>query len=149
MIQHNNIDRNDAAINTKAPFEWTCPLSLNGAVLPSGAFLSIRVYLSDGMIPPARIYRVTNTGVTFCDSTGAVIGTWRLYAGSASDMINGFIRNDNNVITGFVCTYSNIPAFFRAAASKAGGEYYTDNNDFILLPDCCSMQFSGCCRSLK
>lgn len=147
MLISTNIDRSDEAINTKNPFQWQCPLMLQGVSLPLGCFVSIRVHMSENLRPPARLHRIKTKGnlgsAMFCDANGEAIGSFMLAESADSGLCSSFIRTDAGVIAGQLTYSSELPSFLLTGAKKAGGTLETGQNDFKLLPQCHVPVFKG------
>lgn len=149
-MQYNNIDYTDAAINTKAPFRFECPLRLWGSTLPLGSFISAKIYLPEYAKPPVRLYSVTEREAAFHDDAGSYIGSWHFDQKGTSygDFILHLLRNESGVITGHIAVGLYTSALLKQSAVLAGGLFYTDVSDFILLPQCHLQSFSGTCRAV-
>ena len=146
MLQ-SNLDVTDAALNTKAPFRWDCPLELGSETLPMGSFVGIKVYITEDMLPPVRIHRITTTAVEFYDAKGSYVGSIELpaYIGAAT----GFILNKNGIISGHFSCVPEALTILRQAAIDAGGVYHTKPKDFVLLPQCHAQSMEGCARAIQ
>ena len=154
MIISHNIDRTDEALNTKAPFEWRCPLEIAKSVMPSGAFLSIKVYCSEDVKPPVRLHNIKTAGsegvVEFRDSEGTLIGTWQLQASlNYFPLVSSFIFGKDGTIRGQVTCDYNTPAFLLATTKQGGGSIVTSADDFVLLPSCHVPYLNGICKSFS
>lgn len=157
MLQHTNIDRTDAARDTKAPFMGHCALSLGSSTLTPGAFLSIKVYLTEGMTAPARLNKITTDYIEFADGQGNRIGRVKLSSIhkifvtdiTAYPYLSSCIFNDNNVIMGHITTLLTTPMELLNAAKLAGGAFTPVVDDFLLMPHCHVASFTGSTRAIK
>lgn len=148
-----NLDPTDAALNSNAPFQYGCPLSIGAGHVPSNGFLSIKVYLDSGMMPPVRMSKIelidSDTQVTFVDAAGAVIGTWRAHASTdaTSLYVSGFIYDSVGILVGHITCLNTIPGILRGACRMAGGVLNLAQNDFMLMPQCCESWYKGKMRA--
>lgn len=157
MLQHTNIDRTDAARDTKAPFMGHCALSLGSSTLTPDAFLSIKVYLTEGMTAPARLNKITTDYIEFTDGQGTLIGRVTLNSipktfvsdTTAYPYLSSCIFNDNNVIMGHITTVRTTPMELLNAAKLAGGTFTPGVDDFLLMPHCHVASFTGSARAIK
>lgn len=150
MLRNTNIDRSDEQLNTKAPFEFSCPLALGAVILPPCAFLSVRVYLTEEMTAPVSITSLqavnNSVVVTFRDAGRRLVGSWTAYNRSESgiEYVSDVIENEHGVIAGHVTVQTSVPALlFAACSASPGGRIQPDRRDFVLLPQCCVQQFKG------
>ena len=149
-----NIDRTDAAVNTKAPFQYGCRLAIGSFSLPANAFLSIKVYLDAGYLAPARISRISVVDsvvhLLFVDAESRSIGTWSADS-RVSDLsyISGFIYDSMSVLRGHVVCSADTPGILRAMVNYCGGSFDTLPGDFILLPQCNTYLYKGKLKSFN
>ena len=150
-MRTSNIDISDARLNTKAPFQWNCPLRLWGSTLPSGAFISIKVYLPETAKPPVRLYQITEQEAIFHDATGALLGSMDLAvkAPNSDGYVLSFIKSPDGILVGHVAAELQTSAILKQAAILAGGTFYTAPNDFVLLPQCHVQALSGKARVIR
>lgn len=143
-----NIDINDAAYNTNAPFEYACRLSLGAEqTLPNGSFLSIKIYCDSSVTPPVRMSGIvassTSADLVFSDRANTKVGTASIRysdtpacADAGNAFISAFIRNDIGDIVGHVAVAPEAIGALYIAAHRSGGTFNTDLDDFVLLPQC-------------
>lgn len=156
MLIHSNIDKHEASKNTKAPFMGHCDLDLGGYSMTPNSFLSVKIYMSEGLVPPARIDTITTDRINFTDSSGTFIGSvflpdesGNIYKhNSGYPYLSTYIFNDNKVVVGHVTTLQSTPLELQNAAKVAGGTFKTGVNDFLLLPQCHAASFNGCMRAI-
>lgn len=157
MLIHSNIDKHEASKNTNAPFMGHCALDLGGYSMTPNSFLSVKIHMSEGLIPPARIDTITTERINFTDSSGTFIGSVFLPAedgrisnhNSGYPYLSTYIFNDNKVVVGHVTTLQSTPLELQNAARVAGGTFKTGVNDFLLLPQCHVASFNGCMRAIS
>lgn len=162
MLLHNNIDKNDATYNTKAPFMGHCELSLGNDVLSAGSILSAKFYVPEDMIPPIRLYQVTTKELIFTDYNGTYFGSIAIGVqtpdnvyisdhGFDSDYpyMSGFITNKNNVIVGHITIKPDTIYALVAAAKRCGGTFTAGVDDFLFLPQTHAASFNGGVRAFS
>lgn len=154
MIMHSNIDKTDAALTTKAPFMGHCKCMLGNVPLSANSILSVKIYLTEGMTPPARISKITKNDMTFTDAVGSFIGTIEFPAGNVQPTadypyVSACIQNENGVITGHITMQPYAVKELKDAAVASGGTINTEANDFMLLPQCHAASFVGGVRAFK
>lgn len=149
-LTHYNTDRTDDRINTNAPFEYECPCKFGRITLPQSAFISIKLYIDEGMTLPARLSRVyspdpSSVAVEFCDSHNVLIGTWTapLKLDPGCEYVSGFIYDDDGILRGHVVSDPSTPGTLNAACRFIGGDIKTSLTDFILLRQCCVPWYIG------
>lgn len=158
MLINANIDRNDAQINTKAPFTYESPLKLLDSELPSMAFQSIKIYCGEGFVPPVRLSSVAvvpehpdQCDVRFADKSGkpmchAVIC---LLSEGTKDYITTLLTDDYGVIKGHVTYRRDTPGVLLTAARRSDGLFTTQAGDFTLLPQCHEAWITGNCKAIS
>lgn len=155
MLFQHNIDRNDAAYNTKAPFRYECPLNIGAGSLDTRNVRSIVAYCDEEATPPVRLHSVSldpeHSGACraeFTDAAGQQIGIAYLlkYIGGFHTT---FILNQYMVIKGHISYNSQLTEELMQAARMADGKYTTDDNDFVLLPQCHVARFKGHMRAIR
>jgi hypothetical protein len=145
MAIFHNMDRIDAAINTKHPFRWTCPLEIGGE-FPVREMISVRLHVTENSMPPLRISRfiVDDDVMQWYIQDNA--GRNRLVVNlpvSASATGLYAVRDLAGCLAGhIVCTAACIKAV-HALIQKAGGDIGTNVNDFIFDDDCHVPMLSG------
>ena len=149
-----NIDKTDAALNTKAPFNYDCSLAIGRFSLPANAFLSIKVYLDENYVTPVRISRITVVDsvvyITFSDAVSHNIGTWSADSRvSDTDYVSGFIYDSTSVLRGHVVCQAETPGTLRAMVNYCGGIFDTRAGDFVLLPQCGVYVYKGKLKSFN
>lgn len=162
MLLHNNIDKNDAAYNTKAPFMGHCELRLGNDVLSAGSILAAKFYVPEDMIPPIRLYQVTTKELIFTDYNGTYFGSISIdvqtpdnvylgYQGFNSDYpyMSGFITNKHNVIVGHITIKPDAIYALIAAAKRCGGTFTAGVDDFLFLPQTHAASFNGGVRAFS
>lgn len=152
MLMHNNIDRSDAAVNTRYPFCWHCKLQACGTILPDSAFTTIKLYPDETKKLPCKLLSIDADGnAVFSDADGIPVGTWKmtLKPSSASEYLTGMVYNENNVIVGHLRFRRDIPGMLLAAARLSGGKFTTAYDDFVLLPQCHVLLPSGQARAIR
>lgn len=149
-MQINNIDYTDASLNTKAPFNYACPLRLWGSSLPTGAFVSIKIYIPETAKPPVRLYCITEDEAAFHDSLGAYIGSWHFNdpCTSYGTGVLQLIKNRSDIVVGHLVADPYTAAILKQTAVLSGGPFYTDVADFSLLPQCHIQRLDGTCRAI-
>lgn len=162
MLLHNNIDKNDAAYNTKAPFMGHCELRLGNDVLSAGSILAAKFYVPEDLVPPIRLYQVTAQELTFTDYNGTYFGSIAIgvqtpdnayfaYQGFNSDYpyMSGFITNKHNVIVGHITIKPDAIYALVAAAKRCGGTFTAGVDDFLFLPQTHAASFNGGVRAFS
>lgn len=134
-----------------------CALSLGSSTLTPGAFLSIKVHLTEVMTAPARLNKITTEYIEFTDGQGTLIGRVKLNSipktfvsdTTAYPYLSSCIFNDNNVIMGHITTLRTTPMELLNAAKLAGGTFTPAVDDFLLMPHCHVASFTGSIRAIK
>lgn len=144
-IYHNNIDIVDSARLTKAPFTWECTNIIGDVTLPVNLFRSIKVYMNEDNVPPARLYGVKDNKLIFTDSNGTIIGYFDTTDNSSG---SGFILTSSDLIRGHVVANSEMPVIIRSISISHPDGVYTDYGDFSLLPKCHVKTFKGICKAI-
>ena len=154
MLSHNNIDRQDSQQVSNAPFTFTSTLTLRDSVIPTGSFLSLKVYVEEDYKVPFRIHSINPDGrVIFCDASGTPVITWQTYAATKErnndrPYISSLLYNMNGIIAGHVsCTHTAI-AVIRNVIESITTPYLVDANAFVLIPQCHVAMLKGQARSL-
>lgn len=152
MLISTNIDRTDEALNTKAPFQWQCPLAIGGVRLPLGGFVSIKIYVTEDITPPVKLHKITIKGdsgfIDFCDVDGTFVGRFHITNRTLGSLCSSFLRSQEGVIVGQLTYKPEIPLFFITQAKALGGTVTTDVQDFKLLPQCHVSNLRGVCKSI-
>lgn len=149
-LVHYNLDRTDEQLNTNAPFEYECSCRFGRINLQRSAFISIKLYIDEGMVLPARLSRVyipdpESVSVEFCDAENTLIGTWNtpLEIRAGCSYVSGFVYDDMGILRGHVVCDPATPGTLSAACKFIGGDIKTSVSDFILLRQCCVPWYVG------
>lgn len=152
MAIFSNIDRNDAALNTKHPFDWSCALDL-GSPFPVRELISVRLYVDDKSAVPLRIAKFvwTSTGMrwTIKDNTGDDCASVS-FPEDAKEIITVPVRDTSGCLAGHVvCT----PVFIRTVSAMlraaSGNIIDVNQDDFIFDTSCHIPILSGIFRALN
>ena len=154
MLTHTNIDRADSKQVSKAPFTFTSTLNLAGRELPTGSFISLRLYVEEGTNVPYRIHSIQQDGrVIFCDSTGTPVAYWQTYPETEQVIndipyISSLLFNMNGVIAGHVACTHTVISVIRSVIESLTGAYMVPADAFVLIPQCHVAMMQGVCRSI-
>lgn len=158
MLSNVNIDRNDAQMNTKAPFTYESPLKLLDSELPSMAFRSIKIYCGQGFETPARLASVSvvaehpdQCDIRFADASGKYMchAVVCLLSEGVSDYVTTLLTDDYGVILGHVTYRRDTPGALLTAARRSDGLFTTQPGDFTLLPQCHEAWITGNCKAVS
>ena len=140
MALFHNLDRVDAAINTKYPFRWDCKLDLGGE-FPVREIVSLRVQSLENDLPPFRIGRFVvdddkdEMQWSIYDDTGRDCLRIMLPLHAAETMLYPVLDLDGCLSGHFICTPALIGTVVTLIRS-AGGTVVANRNDFVLAPAC-------------
>ena len=139
MLQHSNIDRSDSVQVSKAPFTYESTLNMAGNLIPSGGFLSIKVYVEGISRVPFRFHSIQPDGkVLICDSAGVVRACWQTYATTEAktDYISSLLFNNNGIIAGHIACTQDVMSIIRHIVDTNTSAYFLPANAFIFIPQC-------------
>lgn len=152
-----NIGRNDAAINTCAPFMAGSMMRLGDSLLPSGMFVSIKIYCRGGYKLPIRLSgasrNIDNTGTLlhFSDKTGKAAGDALVMPKANNmaydDLCTCFIVDTHDNIVGHVAYRALLGDM--AWTATHDDDVVTDESDFRLLPQCHAAILEGGIRHIQ
>ena len=146
MLQHSNIDRADSVQVSKAPFTYDSTLNMAGNLIPSGGFLSIKVYVEGVSRMPFRFHSIQPDGrVMICDASGIIRAYWQTYATTEAktDYISGLLFNTNGIIAGHIACTQEVMAIIRHIVDTNTTTYRLPNNAFIFIPQCHVSMLAG------
>lgn len=154
MLTHTNIDRRDSVVVSKAPFTYESTLEINGAVLPAGSFVAVRVYVESGYRMPFRFHSVQPDGkVWLCDSDGQLVCYWQTYEGTEeiastdSPYVSSLLFKANGVIAGFISCTHTVVSLIRNIVETTFEPLHLPANTFVLIPQCHVSMIEGCGRA--
>ena len=154
MLSHTNIDRQDSQQVSNAPFTFTSTLTMLDSVIPTGSFISLKVYVEEDYRVPFRFHGIRPDGkLIICDAVGTPVITWQTYPSTRKrdndrPYISSLLYNMNGVIAGHVaCTHTAI-AVIRNVIETITEPYQLDANAFVLIPQCHVAMLKGQCRAI-
>jgi hypothetical protein len=154
MLSHSNIDRRDAVVVSKAPFTYESTLRFSDIYLPSGSFLSIKIYVEETYVVPFRLHSIQQDGkVWFCDATGKQAVYWQTYeeteTKNGAQFISSLLYNTNGVVAGIIACLPVVVASVRNIIESSLEPFYFPANAFILIPQCHVATLAGTCRAFS
>lgn len=155
MLSHTNIDRQDSQQVSNAPFTFTSTLKLQESILPTGSFISLKVYVEEDYKVPFRFHSIRPDGkLVICDAVGTPVITWQTFAATRERLnerpyVSSLLYNMNGVIAGHVsCTHTAI-AVIRNVVESITVPYLLDAGAFVLIPQCHVAMLKGQCRAIR
>jgi len=139
MLQHSNIDRADSVQVSKAPFTYDSTLDMAGNLIPSGGFLSLKIYVEGISRVPFRFHSIQPDGRVFiCDSSGTIRAYWQTYATTEpnTSYISSLLFNMNGVIAGHIACTQEVMAIIRHVIDTNTTAYFFPANAFVFIPQC-------------
>ena len=152
MLQHSNIDRADSVQVSKAPFTYESTLDMAGNLIPSGSFLSLKVYVEGVSRVPFRFHSIQPDGrVLICDSSGVIRAYWQTYATTESntEYISSLIFNTNGIIAGHIACTQEVMSVIRHIVDTNTTAYLFPRNAFIFIPQCHISMLAGHGRAFE
>lgn len=155
MLSHSNIDRADSQQVSKAPFTFNSTLLMKDSLLPTGGFISLKLYVEEGYNVPYRIHSIRPDGaVIFCDASGTPVATWQTYAktkvrNNARPYISSLIYNMNGVIAGHVVCTHTVISVIRNVVETIQAPYLIPPDSFVLIPQCHVAMLKGQCKAIQ
>ena len=149
MLSHLNIELPNSQKESKAPFTFDSSLLINGQQLPQGSFVSIKVFITDSVVLPVRIYCIRQNGdIVFCDARGTLVAIWKTCEKTDGDAkwITSLLVNDAGAIAGSVACTKQTLDLFRGAVLNRTGDLFLDNDAFILMQQCYVAMLKGVCK---
>lgn len=154
MLTHTNIDRRDSVVVSKAPFTYESTLELNGAILPAGSFVAIKVYVENGFRMPFRFHSIQPDGkLWLCDADGQLVCYWQTYEGTEEiasadrPYISSLLLKSDGVIAGFISCTHTVVSLIRNIVETTLEPLPLPVVAFVLIPQCHVAMIEGCGRS--
>ena len=152
MLQHSNIDRSDSVQVSKAPFTYESTLDMAGNLMPSGSFLSIKVYVEGVSRVPFRFHSIQPDGRVFiCDSSGVIKAYWQTYETTEpnTEYISSLLFNMNGIVAGHIACTQDAMAIIRHIVDTNTSAYFFPRNAFIFIPQCHVSMLEGKGRAFE
>lgn len=155
MRDNLNIDRFDSLNTSPAPFTYESTCKLGDITLPTGSFISLKVYTEKAYRVPYRIHSIQPDGrINFSDSTGRICIYWQTYATTDALMadslyVSSLLFSSNHIIAGHVCCTRTAMDLIRSVIDGLRDTLVLPANAFVLIPQCHIPMLSGVGRVIS
>jgi len=151
MLNHNNIDRQDSADISPAPFTYNSTMRIGDVVFPAGSFLTLKVNVGPNNLMPFRFHSVQRDGkVVICDRRGSLVGYWqtfRLTDANVAYVSSVLLDMDGALMGHIACTVQAVNLMSSIAANTLE-TIFLDADAFEFLPQCHIAMLDGFAKTI-
>ena len=151
MAMFTNLDRHDAAVGTKHPFQWQCELNLGGE-FPVSELKSVKLHVGEDIVPPLRIAEFLLDFDTLSwklkDHHGTECAKIIFPIAMPGDRLIP-VRDTDGCLAGHVVCTPALVGTVTTLVRQAGGMVTTNSTDFVFDESCHIPVLDGMFRAIE